>query len=313
MFSERRYDAMTLVEIGKRSITAFGDDKAQRLASSVAFSAIFSIAPLFIVLIAILGAFLGSHGAAQNTLLDVVRSRAGSSAADTIRQIVASSFNKPRQGAIAQTIGWVAFIIGASNLFAALQDALNSIWGVEKTNGGWLRIARDRVVSGGMIVVIGLILIVTFLANGAVAFVTSHLAGDASATQSILLGATAQLLTFAVVTIVFSLIFKVLPDVDIAWRHAWFGGFVTAVLFTIGQTLIGIYFSRGGVTSAYGAAGSLLVALLWIYYSVMILLFGAEITKVTAHKAELTAASAVRSSADRPAGTDPRSASPTST
>jgi membrane protein len=303
---------MTLVEIGKRSITAFGEDKAQRLASSVAFSAIFSIAPLFIVLIAILGAFLGSHGAAQDKLLDVVRSSAGSSAADTIRQIIASSFAKPRQGVIAQVIGWGVFIVGASNLFASLQDALNSIWGVEKTKGGWRQVARDRAVSGGMIVVIGLILIMTFIGNGAVAFLTSHLAGNAFAGQSILLGVIAQLLTFAVVTIVFTLLFKVLPDVRIAWRHAWFGGFITAVLFTIGQTLIGIYFTRGGVTSAYGAAGSLLVALLWIYYSIIILLFGAEVTKVTADKAELTAASAVRSSADRPAGTDPRSAFPSS-
>ena len=161
-----------------------------------------------------------------------------------------------------------------------------------------------------MIVVIGLILIVTFIGNGAVALLTSHLAGNAFAGQSILLGAIAQLLTFAVVTIVFTLLFKVLPDVTIAWRHAWFGGFITAVLFTIGQTLIGIYFTRGGVTSAYGAAGSLLVALLWIYYSVMILLFGAEVTKVTADKAELTARSAIRSSADRPAGSDPRSTAP---
>jgi membrane protein len=163
---------MTLIEVGKRSIIAFGDDKAQRLASSVAFSAIFSIAPLFIVLIAILGAFLGSHAAAQEKLLDVVRSSAGSSAADTIRQIIASSFNKPRQGLIAQVIGWVVFIIGASNLFASLQDALNSIWGVEKAKGGWKQVVRDRAVSGGMIAVIGLILIATFIANGSVAFLS---------------------------------------------------------------------------------------------------------------------------------------------
>ena len=299
---------MTLLEVGKRSFTAFGEDKAQRLASSVAFSAIFSIAPLFIVLIAILGTFLGSHGAAQDRLIAAVRSGAGSSAADTIRQIIASSFDKPRQGIIAQIIGWVVFIMGASNLFAALQDALNSIWGVEKTKGGWLQVVRDRLISGGMIVVIGLILLLTFIGNGVVAYFTSHLAANALPGQSVLLAAIAQAFTFAVVTVIFSLLFKILPDVKIAWRHAWFGGAVTAILFTIGQVLIGLYFTKGGVTSAYGAAGSLLVALLWIYYSVIILLFGAEVTKVTADKAELTAPSAVRSSADRPAGADPRAA-----
>lgn len=297
---------MTLFEIGKRSIIAFGDDKAQRLASSVAFSAIFSIAPLFIVLIAILGAFLGSHGAAQDQLFSVVRSSAGDSAAETIRQVVASSFNKPRQGFIAQIIGWAVFILGASNLFAALQDALNSIWGVEKARGGWRQIVRDRLVSGGMIIVIGLILILTFVGNGFVAYFTSHVGGSFFGEHSVLLIGLTQAITFIVVTVIFALMFKVLPDVKIAWRHAWFGSIVTAVLFTIGQTLIGIYFTKGGVTSAYGAAGSLLVALLWIYYSVIILLFGAEVTKVTAERAELTVPSSIRSSADRPAGADPR-------
>ncbi len=303
---------MNALDVAKRSFAAFGEDKAQRLASSIAFSAIFSIAPLFIVLIAVLGAVVGGHAAAQDRLIDAVRSSAGASAADTIRQIVASSFSKPRQGIIAQIVGWVTFIVGASNLFAALQDALNSIWGVEKTKGGWRQIVRDRVASSGMIVVVAFVLIVTFVANSAVTYATSHVgAGIPLLASPLALTAIATVSTFVVVTFVFALIFKILPDVDIPWRHAAFGGLVTAVLFTVGQTAIGFYFTHGGVTSAYGAAGSLLVALLWIYYSVIIMLFGAEVTKVTADKASLTATSSVRKASDRPAGSDPR-AEPTS-
>jgi membrane protein len=167
---------------------------------------------------------------------------------------------------------------------------------------------RDRIASGGMIVVVGLILILTFAGNAAVAFLTSRIAGSTLA-HSVVLTTFAQVSTYLLVTFVFTLIFKVLPDVKISWRHAFFGGAITGVLFTIGQALIGLYFTRGGVTSAYGAAGALLVALLWIYYSVIIMLFGAEVTKVTAEKAELTAPSAIRTSADRPAGTDPRTPS----
>ena len=298
---------MTIFTIAKRSVAGFLDDKVMRLSSSIAFAAIFSIAPLFIVLIAILGAVVGGHAAAQERLLAAVRSGAGDAAAETIKQIVATSFNRPRQGLVAQLVGWAVFLIGASNLFAALQDALNSIWGVEQTKGGWRQIARDRIASGGMIVIIACILIATFIANAAVVFITTRLTGFLPSVASAwTLNVAVQALTFFVVLLVFTLVLKVLPDVKLGMRDAAFGGFVTTVLFTIGQTLIGIYFTKGGVTSAYGAAGSLLVALLWIYYSVTIILFGAEVTKVIATRAELTAPSAIRRTSDRPAGSDPR-------
>lgn len=134
-----------------------------RLASSIAFSAMFSIAPLLIVLIAILGWFVGlqngghGHHVAENALLDQVSKGAGKSTAETIRQLVSASFNKPRQGVIAQIIGWVAFLVGATALFSSLQDALNAIWHVESTKSGWKQMARDRVASFGIILAIGLL------------------------------------------------------------------------------------------------------------------------------------------------------------
>ena len=299
---------MNVIAISKKSFAAFGEDKAQRLASSIAFSSIFSIAPLFIVLIAILGAVVGGHGAAEDRLLAIVQSSAGKSAADTVRQIVAASFNKPRQGVIAQIIGWLTFLLGASNLFASLQDALNSIWHVEKTKGGWKQMLRDRVASGGMLIAVGFLLAITFAANAGVAVVMTR-DGGLLPGGSVVAGILSQLLSFVVVGIIFTLIFKVLPDVDILWKDAAAGGFFTALLFVIGQVLIGLYFTKAGVTSAYGAAGSLLVALLWLYYSVIILLLGAEVTKVAAGKAELSANATVSTTEERSSGSDPRKSS----
>jgi membrane protein len=299
---------MTLARVTKQSLTACGEDKITRLASSISFAAIFSIAPLFIVLIAVLAAVAGGHEAAQERLLAIVRNSAGSQAAEQVRQIVAASYDRPRQGLIAQIVGWLMFVVGASNFFASLQDALNSIWRVEKLNGGWRRLLRDRLVSAGMIVVVTVLLAMTFAANAVVAYLTQASGADVAGNPRLLAAAT-EACTFVIETIVFTLILKVLPDVKITWSRAWFGGTVTAALFSIGQVLIGIYFTRGGVTSTYGAAGSLLVALLWIYYSTLILLFGAEVTKVSAGSVGLSVASGVRELSERPAGSDPRKAS----
>ena len=299
---------LTFVETAKKTFAAFGDDKVMRLASAISFSAIFSIAPLFILLIAVLAAFAGGHGAAQEHLLGFVRNSAGNGAADQLRQIIAASYDKPREGLIAQIVGWVAFVFAASNLFAALQDALNTIWQVEAAKGGWKQMLRDRVASSGMIVIVGILLALVFVANAAVAFVTQHLQGIPLASNPALLTVATQLVSLGVEALVFGLIFKVLPDVDIDWKHALFGGAITAVLFTIGQVVIGIYFTRGGVASTYGAAGSLLVALLWIYYSTVILLLGAEITKVTAGTATLSTKATVKQTAEMGAGSDPRAA-----
>ena len=273
---------MSLLEIAKRSIAAYSDDNIPRLASSVAFAAVFSIAPLLIVLIAVLGAIVGGHQAAQDSLLTGIRSSMGIEAANTFRDIIASSFNKPREGITAQIIGWGSFILGASNLFSSLQDALNTIWNVEHVQSGWKHLLRDRLAAGCMIIIFACILLVTFLANTAITiFNTTHQASLASTHMPLFIASISQICTFFVMMLVFSLTLKILPDASIGWRAAWQGGLITAILFTIGQNAIGFYLTKGGLASAYGAAGSLLVALLWIYYSVITLLIGAEITKIT--------------------------------
>jgi membrane protein len=297
----------------KDTWAAFNADKAMRLASAIAFSTIFSIAPLLIVLIAIVGWILGiqngghAHAAAENALLDQVGKAAGASTADTVRQLVSASFDKPRQGLFAQIVGWIAFVFGATSLFSSLQDALNSIWQVEATKGGWRQIVRGRLASFGMILVVGLLLLVTLVANAAVAFVGAHFAEAPLIGNRFLLGLAAQGVSFAVVTVAFALIFKVLPDVTLAWRDVWLGAAVTAVLFVAGEALIAWYFAVAGA-SAYGAAGSLLAGLLWIYYSAIILLLGAEFTKVAAGHVETQAPASIRVLSEQPAGVDPRAA-----
>ena len=168
------------VGIIKAALAGFTEDKVSRLASSIAYATLFSIAPLFIVLIAIVGWVLGiangghGHKAAEDQLIDQIRHGAGPGAADAVRQLVAASFNKPRQSIIAQIIGWVTFVIGASGLFGALQDALNTIWHIEATKAGWKGMLRDRFTSIGMLAVVGFLLIVSFSLNAGVSAVGAH-------------------------------------------------------------------------------------------------------------------------------------------
>ncbi|MDQ2908968.1 MAG: YihY/virulence factor BrkB family protein [Candidatus Eremiobacteraeota bacterium] len=277
------------------------------MAAAIAYSTIFSLTPLLIVLIAIAGPLLGSHSQVENQLLGAIHKSAGASAADALRQIIANTYNKPRQGFIAQIVGWVMFVVGASSLFVSLQDALNAIWHVESIKGGWKAMARSRGASFGMILAVGFLLLVTFIANSAIAVVGSRFRSMVPlAANPTLVTIIDQVVILIVVVIIFALIFKVLPDVDLAWSDVWVGAAATGLLFIIGENLISVYLAVGGVGSTYGAAGSLLVALIWIYYSAMILLLGAEFTKVHAKNPALRLPSGISEISEQPAGVDPR-------
>jgi membrane protein len=255
---------------------AFNEDKALRLAASLAFATIFALAPLLIVVIAIGGAILGgrhgAHSSMEEALLAQIRNSAGTQAADTVRGLVSASFDKPRQSALAQIIGWVTFVLGATNLFASLQDALNTIWHVDDAGGGWQQMLRDRLLSLGTLLLLVVLLVASSALSGAIAFARS----------GPLAGAGSFVLTVIVLTLVFALLYKVLSSAGFAWRDVWLGAFVTAVLFVIGQQAIAFYIKVAAVASAYGASGAVLVALIWIYYSAAVLLLGAEFTKVSA-------------------------------
>ena len=280
---------------------AFNEDKIMRLAAAVAFSALFSLAPLLIVLIGIVGWFIGlqngghGHHVAEEAILDNVRQAAGPAAADTVRELVTAAFNKPRDGVVAQAIGWIAFAIGAASLFSSVQDALNAVWLVESPEGGWKRAIRDRLLSLAAIAMAALLLLGTTVLNARFAFAGAQLAGWIA--QAVILGAA---------WVAFAAVYRLLPDVRFSRRDVWTGAGVTAVLFVTGEWLIALYLAKIGIASAYGGAGSLLAVLLWLYYSAIAFLTGAEFTKVSAGWAATTLPAGIRRIEQCPAGVDPR-------
>ena len=283
--------------------TAFSEflrDRAPRLASSIAYATIFAIAPLLIILIAILGFIIstryGGSGnrVAEETLVGQIQAHAGAQVASAVRDMIQSQFNRPHESIIAQTIGWIAFIIAASGLFAALQDALNTVWDIDRTKRGWKHMVRDRFAAFAMILIIGSLITVTFFINAVLMFIASRYSTEIPVLGSPrILVMWNTLLNVVLLTVSFALMFKVLPDREIRWQDVWTGAFVTAILFVIGEALLALYINRAGIASAYGAAGSFLVVLIWIYYSAMILLFGAEYTKVHAQRATPSATGAL--------------------
>jgi membrane protein len=293
----------------KATWSAFNEDRATRLAAAIAYSTIFSIAPLFIVCIAVLGAQNGGlgHQLAETRLLGLVEHSVGPDAASAIKGIIANAYAKPRQTIVAQVVGWITFIVGASALFSSFQDALNSIWHIEATGGGWKHMLRQRVASFGMLTIVGFLLLVSSVGTLLVSSLGSNLLGRfLGGENSILVEVLSQLLTIVIVMAVFSAMYKFLPDVKISWRDVLVGAFVTTILFTVGELLVAVYFHRAGITSSYGAAGAILVALLWIYYTAIIFLLGAEYTKIQAKTARTEAPTKLRMLVDQPAGIDPR-------
>jgi membrane protein len=276
----------------KETYRRFAADKAPRLAAALSFTTIFAIAPLFIIVIAVAGYAIGvadgsGHGASfvEEKMLAAVRQSAGTGAADAVRDMVAASFGQARQSIVAQVVGWVTLVLGAAGLFAALQDALNTIWHAEPPKRPILTAIRDRLVSIGMLLAIGFLLLVTTALNAVITYVSTYVAHALPFPGAGWVFALVNVLvSVALIALLFALMFKYLPDTAIAWRDVWTGAIATSAAFVIGQTLIAFYLGRAGVASAYGAAGSLLVLLLWIYYSSMILLFGAELTRVFAER-----------------------------
>lgn len=281
------------IDVGmlKQTWAAFNADKAPRLAAAIAYSTIFAIAPLLIVTIAIVGAIMGFSGAphphsdVENALLQQISRSAGSDAGTLVRGMVDASFGKPRENMLAQIIGWVTFAIGASGLFAALQDSLNTIWDAKPPDAhhGVVAMLRDRAASLGMLLAIGFLIAMSSLLGILIALISANFTRLLPfAGAGAVLAAVNWIVSIIVIAVLFGLIFKVLPDVDISWSDVRLGACATALLFVIGQALIGLYIGRAGVASAYGAAGALLAILVWIYYSALILLLGAEFTKIDA-------------------------------
>ncbi|VTT96863.1 Ribonuclease BN OS=Gloeocapsa sp. PCC 7428 GN=Glo7428_4543 PE=4 SV=1: Virul_fac_BrkB [Gemmataceae bacterium] len=255
------------------------NDKAPRLGAALAYYAIFSIAPLLVIAIAIAGMVLGEE-AAQGQISAQVQNLVGAQGGEAVETMVQSA-NKPGAGTIGSVLGIAMLLFGAAGLFGQLQDALNTIWEVQPKPGrGAWGFVRDRFLSLTMVLGVAFLLLVSLVVSSVLAAVGTLLGDWQTGTVGLIVTTT---LDVVVVTVLFALIYKFLPDAVIAWRDVWFGAAVTAVMFSLGKFLIGLYLGRAGVGSAYGAAGSLAVLLVWLYYASQIFLFGAELTKAYAN------------------------------
>lgn len=272
----RWHDVVTLI---RTSAANFGADGAATHAAAIAYASLLSIAPLLIVGIGIAGEALKiaygghQHHAVEDRLVGLLAQAVGSTAADGIRAIVDSAFASHRGAVLAQLVGWATFVLGASGLFLTLQTALNAVFHAKPVEGWW-RTLRDRVLSLGMVLVVGVLTLATVVLD-------TMLLPIANAAWLVGINAVAS---FALSAVVFALLFKVLPDTTIAWRDVCIGAAITALLFLAGETAVGFYLRHTGIANGYGAAGSLVVLLVWVYYSAMLLLFGAEITRVLAER-----------------------------
>jgi membrane protein len=259
------------------------DDKATRLSAALAFYTILSVAPLLLIATAIAGAVFEEE-AATGALVEQLRGLVGDAGAE-VAQTAVQNANRPGAGTIASIIGVVTLLFGASGVFGELQAALNTAWDVKPKPGrGIWATVRDRFLSFGMVLAVGFLLLVSLVVTTALAAFGGYVEGLLPGYE-VLMQVANFVVSFLFVTVLFALIFKFLPDAQISWRDVWFGALVTAVLFTVGKYAIGLYLGRASVATPFGAAGSLVVFVVWVYYSGLIVFYGAELTQVTAKHA----------------------------
>jgi membrane protein len=272
-----------LWSLAKESAAAWMDDFAPSMGAAIAYYTAFSIAPLLIIVIAIAGLFFGRE-AASGYLYAQLDGLLGDQGARAIQGMVESA-SSTGEGVIATAVGVVLLAVGATTVFAELQTDLDRIWkapAAKKAEGLW-ELVRSRVLSRGLVVSIGFVMLVALVVSAALAALGKWWGGVFENFEWVL-----HILNFvvslAVTTVLFALMYKILPRVKIGWRDVWIGSAATALLFTIGKFLVGLYIGKSSVVSSFGAAGSLAVLLVWVYYSAQIFLLGAEFTWVYAHR-----------------------------
>ena len=262
----------------KTSVSSWLDDYAPSMGAALSYYTVFSLAPLLLIVVSVAGLVFGEE-AVRGELFAQLQGLMGSDAAKAVQDLLAS-VNKPAKGVFATLVGIALLVFGATTVFGELQDALDRIWRAPaRAGGGVWALVRARLLSFGMVLGVGFLLIVSLVASAAIAAIGKF--------SSPLFGVVAELLnlalSFAIVTVTFAMIYKIIPRVPIGWRDVWVGAAVTALLFAIGKSLIGLYLGRSSFASGFGAAGSLVVLLVWMYYSAQIFLLGAEFTCVYAH------------------------------
>ena len=263
----------------KQTFSEFGSDKVPRLGAALAYYTIFSIAPLLLIAIAIAGLVFGRE-AASGQIYGQLRGVLGPQSAEMIQKMVEAAA-KPKTSTIATIVGVVTLLLGASGVIGQLKDALNTIWDVKPPAIGIMGKLKNYLLNGAMVLGIGFLLLVSLVLDSGLAafgkFANSHLPGGEGVWQVLQL-----IVSLGVITVLFAAMFRFLPDLKIEWRDVWFGAAFTSLLFVLGKFALGLYLGKRAVGSSYGAAGSLVLVLLWVYYAAQIVLFGAEFTQVYA-------------------------------
>lgn len=268
--------------LATQTVKEWGEDDASRLAASLAYYTVFSIPPLLILFLVIAGQIYGDQAALRDQLTSQISGLVGPEGADAIESILENADN-PSGTIIATVVSFATLIFGASGVFAQLHDTLNKIWNVEIKESNLIETVKERFFSFTMVLGVGFLLLVSLvISSGLAAF--NDVVSNAMPSLILLAQIINFVVSFGVVTLLFALIFKIIPDAEIAWNDVWVGAVATALLFTIGKWGIGLYLGNSAPSSTYGAAGSLIVILLWVYYSAQILFFGAEFTQVYANK-----------------------------
>ncbi len=271
------------VELLSATVTSFGNDKAMKMSAALAYYTVFSLAPLLLVVIWLVGVFFGEQ-ASRGEVFQELEAFIGADAAKQAEQVIERISLEGKSG-LAVGIGIGTLIAGSTTVFIEIQDSINTIWQVRpKPKKGWVKLLINRVLSFSMIIGIGFLLIASLLVNTIILafsdFINRYLPFDTMwAVDLVNRG-----ITFIIISVLFGVIFKILPDARISWKEVRRGAIFTAVLFMLGQFLIGLYMQYAAPASAYGAAGSVIIMLLWIYYTAAILYFGAEFTKESARK-----------------------------
>lgn len=272
-----------LWEVLKQSFSGFSDDRLPKLSGSLAYCTVFSMGPLLIVIVFLSSIFFGQE-AVEGKIYTQMAGFLGPDTAAELQEIIRKATISGK-GNWAAAIGIVTLIFGATTVFAEIQDSINFIWGLKpKPKKGWLKLIKNRVLSFSLVISLGFLLVVSLAITAIIDAFGERLKRGFPDLSVVFFYIINQVVTLAVITLIFSVIFKVLPDAKIRWKDVIAGALVTALLFMLGKLLISFYIGQTSIGSTYGAAGSLVVLLIWTYYSAMILYFGAEFTKFYAIK-----------------------------
>ena len=267
----------------KQVIVEFVDDNVLKYSASLAYYTVFSLAPMLIIIISICGALFGRE-AVQGQIYGEIKDLVGGPAALQIQENI-KNIHLTKDSPVATIFSAIVLVIGGTGIFGEIQDSLNKIWGLKvKTKKTWWKLILNRLLSFSLIISLGFVLIVSLVLNALIAIIGDRLNNLLSGVGKIFIPIIDNVLSFGITTLLFAIIFKVLPDAKIKWKDVSIGAVITAILFTLGKLGIGYYLGRSNMATIYGAAGSVIIIMLWAYYSSVILYLGAEFTKVYANE-----------------------------